>query len=77
MMTRLTSFMIEDILGQTRYCRDDDVTDDVIAYQLIRATDKTASATGDDVNCCARFVNLRNLRNALCNFEIFNFLIST
>ena len=53
MMTRLTSFMIEDILSQTRHCRDDDVTDDVIASQLIRATDNTASATGDDVNCCA------------------------
>jgi len=53
-MTRLTSFMISDILSETRRCHDDDVTDDVItgsrtaASQLMRtAAEDTTSAAGN------------------------------
>jgi len=53
MTTRLTSFMISDILSEARHCRDDDVTDDVITgarrpvSQLMQTTDERAAAAGD------------------------------
>jgi len=55
-MTQLTSFMINDILSETRHCHSDDVTDYVItgtrrpASQMTPAPDVTASATGDVVS---------------------------
>jgi len=52
-MTRLTSFMISDILSETRRCHDDDdVTNDVI-NDVFSGSRRAASQTCDDTDSAA------------------------